>query len=911
MADRRSRDAVGGDTAGHRLTLVLGVCMLIVITVAHRELVRHNQALGVEPLGYRSLVNRTLAGRIALERREPPTTSAVTITSEDGEPIDLLPEGGAERIVPIGDWSQAEMEFRAWSFLFDDMRFPDRFVSLSDGDLRLRPGFRRRPLPFSESGIWRGRITFRNRRRTTVLRSRLTGRELRFVLPPGGAATGGRSERLAVGDTTGTEPVLTASQYTWTDGIETAFALRAIPTPGGEIGVVMTAPGAHTGARLYHNGDLVPITGPQGSVLQGDHIEYRRGSLAERFRLLRTDTGVISEYRQGREGFERVYFGSHGLDWIARSAAASMNRLVRYLEEARAQNFAQPAGAARRAAERLAGAVGSLRDRELQLTIDPGMQAAATRVLARAIHDEMPSEGWSMDGLARLSPRAAITILDVGSGELLAAASYPSEEQFDQSIVAMDSEDGSIDSAVREYLAQEAARRREQFTRNHVFDPHQIGSTAKPLLGAAIALHAGDDGIDPLALQVDCAALGAPRVPSACQGDTKSARAPPAGRVARTRLLPYDCVDKSHGPDVDYRRFIAESCNAYLSRLGEVALASTPGFEPADCEGSLGDRLRAWSGRWPESPGDVAQLNPLARYAWLAGGWTNISETSGEWLRNDSWWLPLSAEIESVVETELGCKLRSAVTFGGISPPLVNLDVLSLACCDPHFTSFLVGGGSNRWSNADIALAYARLASGRSLAGKILIDGERDSDRNGGRGPFSEHECRHSLGCDDPDRYEEVRRETLAGMSLALKPPGGTAQKLHKTMKRLIAELGGLSGRQWGAYAKTGTVGREVELVKSIDPSTGKPRYETVRLPVANFTLLLLEGEDGPEGKRELSLACRSLPPLGEELRGYVIHVWVSGVQAIRYGSRAGALLNQREGGWLLDRLVDHVGGDA
>jgi hypothetical protein len=263
----------------------------------------------------------------------------------------------------------------------------------------------------------------------------------------------------------------------------------------------------------------------------------------------------------------------------------------------------------------------------------------------------------------------------------------------------------------------------------------------------------------------------------------------------------------------------------------------------------------------------------------------------------------------------IGCPELLTHSLGTVSPAVVSLDVGSLQRCVPNFSSLLKGGGTNRWSNADLSVAYARLASGRAVEGHIVRDeaAQRPTAANGPKGAparsgsFVPGNCAVSVACADPARFERVRGEVLAGMGAAFLPRG-TAQPLLGTVRTLTGDLQKASGKPWGVYAKTGTSEREIGVVAAVDHSLRPTRRgrRRVAVPEVSFTLMLLECAPGA-GTATDTLGCATLPPLGQPVHGYVLHLWVDGVTALHFGSDAGRLYAEPRGRALLERLVRNV----
>jgi hypothetical protein len=262
----------------------------------------------------------------------------------------------------------------------------------------------------------------------------------------------------------------------------------------------------------------------------------------------------------------------------------------------------------------------------------------------------------------------------------------------------------------------------------------------------------------------------------------------------------------------------------------------------------------------------------------------------------------------------LGCAEFATQSLAAVSPALVNLDVTSLSRCHPNLSSLLKGGGTNRWSNADLSIAYARLASGRALEGRVVLSDAPAPQPSPSPGTpttapaFDASDCARSLACADPARFERVRAEVLGGMGEGL--AAGTSRHARPGVGDALARLERASGRRWGAYAKTGSSERPLELVTRVDPDELRPTRRgraTVDVREANFTLLLIECAQDDDGARAGTLACSRLPPLGPGLRGYALHLWTDGVPGVTLGGDAARWLNGAAARALFDRLARTV----
>ncbi len=850
-----------------RAVLVLAGVLTLAIAGQHRNLARSVQDLGVEPTGYREIVNRALRDKLSYERIED-----LDASDETGR---LIIETLPERL------TEADRQFLASSFLLEDLEHPERFEPRSDGTARLLPGFRRRPLPFSETAVWRGRLAFAESAEAPVLVSR-SGRVLQ--LKTVGEALPTATAVPLRAPTEGEETVLAGPHFSWQTGGEVAFRIYAVPAADGGVSVVLSRPRGAVGS-LQQNGTHTAAAGALRALAPGDWLVYRHGGVSDVFHLQAGRSGVVSDYRRGRHGWERTFEDAWGLEDLARGTAGSLDRLISWLSEANARNTS------RRQVHRGGGPVAeqrdTLRDRDLVLTLDPVVQAAAQGLLDEQLGGRMPPGGWSLEGVPRLPPRAALVVTDLDSAALLAAASYPDADALDAHLEAL--RGGSADRALVDWVTLQAGRRRHALVRNHAFDDHQVGSTVKPLFAAAVAL--ADTPLDPLTLEVRAS------------GDSVLTE---AGEVPSLKGAREDwpvALYKDHCQGViDFQEYLARSCHAFQFRLGALALESTDGVSPALCDGGLGSRLEQGRASTPATPAEAQGLSPLATYAWLTGAVLRDPETTGVHRWNTAWWAPLDREIETAVERDLGCGLDFARSLGPVSPLRVNLDVGSLDRCTPHYSSFLKGGATNRWSNADLSVAYTRLVTGRALTGHLLVEGAPAS------GAFSPSDCGQSVACGDPDRYERVRREVLAGMTRALSDGSGTARRLRSPVEQTLADLEEATGARWGAYAKTGSSVRPATLVTRVDDALEPVRERETEVPVANFVLALVRCEEGLDSRRQHPLGCNRLPPLGEPVEGMVVHLWIDGVSDLDSGAEAAGLLGTDPGRTLLDRVSHGVG---
>lgn len=897
-------EADGLARAARRLCVPAFALLALLVVGAHWRIRNSTVALGVEATGYREIVNRGLRERLEWSARDDPPPRPAGPRPREDEAVDRAAAGPLELDLELGDLSPAERRFALMSFLLDDLEYPQRFSRDAAGRARLRAGFRRRPLPFSESARWRGRLLFRRGAREVALRAH-DGREVYLHLPRDAGAGLPRPESVPLAAPGAHDEVRSGPSFKWETSGQTAFSLHAVPGPDGAAVVVLERP-RETAGTLVLSGTTLPRDEVQRTLEPGDWLVLRPGGRApdQIFVLDQGVSGAISEFRRGREGFERTFAPAAGLEPLARSVAGVYDALLSQLVEANARNAKQRQRAA--ASGPAAAEIEKLKARDLRLTIDAALQAPAQKLLEAQI--ATPGDGWHVGTLPREPPRAALSVLDLATGELLAAASFPQAAALDRHLDGLRRHVGRGGHArctrpLIDYLQLQHERRRERLLANHVFDAHQVGSTVKPLLAAGFALHwtPAAGGVDPLELTLDChGGLGL---------DLPPGTPPPLVPETDVPMGVYD--DPAHGR-TGFRQFLARSCNTFMFRLAAQALHATRDFRPADCDGRLEHVLRGDSAGHPETPEKARGLAPFARFAWLGGAFLRDPETRGVGGRRHAWWSPASDEMFDAVE-RLGCSEFATQSLAAVSPALVNLDVTSLSRCHPNLSSLLKGGGTNRWSNADLSIAYARLASGRALEGRVVLPdapAPRPAPSPGApAAAFDARDCARSLACADPARFERVRAEVLGGMGEGFFP-GGTSRGVQATAQDALARLERASGRRWGAYAKTGSSERPLELVTRVDPDELRPTRRgrtTVDVREANFTLLLIECAPDDDGARAGTLACSRLPPLGPGLRGYALHLWTDGVPGVKLGGDAARWLNGAAGRALFDRLARAV----
>ena len=868
--------------------LLLALCAFLIGRTAlrHRSIVVAPQPPTFEPVGYYDLVNRGL-------------TEVVRFQASESSPAEAEPVFEAN-----GNVSASQRLFRRRSFLDDDLNHPERFRRDRDDRATIQSGFRARKLPFSERQSWLGSVLFR----ASAVRPRLVSQGGHvFILDPPREpkrADATHQVRLPLGNVSRGSVPRTGHLFTWEyERGRMVFRLHAVPAEDG-VNVVLTQPADALGS-LRLNGYNVPGSGAQRLVRPGDWIVAEGPWGKEVFYLEQNSSGIVSEIDQAQQGARRTMSDRGAIDSLAQPLVDALNNFVWK------QHIGLDANRTQRhpdfSVEEHRNWLLDLQRRPLRLSIEESLQVSAHEALHRFVHPERcgvkkggkrpkrckgANTYWAINRRGRryprTPPRAAVSVVDITTGEVLSAATYPSERAVDDHLDALrQTRRGPLPVALLRAAMVNTERRRDRLQANHALVSHQIGSLVKPLFATAVAMtwNRSKPHPDPMDHTVHC------------KGSTPGHARGRVVDVAGVRIGRY-AEGTPHGEGVIFERFLGESCNAYMFELGALALKRDPAYAADTCPVHLNDVLE-------RSPAGAMSL-----YAEMFGAVLKDPETRGYYRFERSFWHPLSDQLEERTnETGFGCEPRYSETLSPVSPSKVNLKVRSMAKCAPDYESFLKGGGTNRWSNVQLGVAFARLASGRRVDGRFLFQGPSNDREDPRNIRFAPSQQRESIAHRAPSRFQRVRDRVLRGMAGTFQAPRGTARALRYALKGTKKVPGVLDMLKnvdsddiaWGAYGKTGSSLRKVSFQTSTD---GRTRLEEV--PVANFVLMLVRCADGDlDGD---TLACKRLPPLGEPVRGYVINVWIDGVPAVTGGSRAARLLRRAEGRELLRRVVEFEG---
>ncbi|MEM7676419.1 MAG: hypothetical protein AAF449_10490, partial [Myxococcota bacterium] len=625
----------------HYATLLLAACAFLIFRTAarHRTIVVAPQPPAFEPVGYYDMVNRGLADILQYRASNESPAEAFPVFEKTSDP------------------SAGQRLFLRRSFLQEDLEHPERFRRERDDRASIQSGFRARRLPFSERQSWLGSVLFR----ASAVRPRLVsqGGHVFILDPPRSSVSPDADDRIRfpLGRASRGDAPRTGHLFTWEyERGRMIFRLHAVPAEDG-VNVVLTQP-ADIGGKIRLNGYTLPSSGAQRLVRPGDWLIVEGKWGKEVFYLEQNSSGVVSEIDQAQQGARRTMSKRGAIDSLATPLVNALNTFVwkQHVGLDANRNLRHPAFSPQSHRSWLT----ALQRRPIRLSIEESLQVSAHEALHGFINplrcdgkrqrvDRCKGRNayWSIWSrrrrYPRLPPRAAVSVLDVTTGEVLAAATYPSERALNDHIDSLRQPGRRVPSALMRTAVVTAERRRDRLQANHSLVGHQIGSLVKPLYATAVAMawHPGnDDDPDPLNQVITCRGS----TPGHSRGRIVDIDGVRIGRFAET--------PPAHGAEVNFERFLSESCNSYMFHLGARALKREPNYANNTCPDRLNDVLEA------------SQSGALTQYAEMFGAVLQDPETRGYFRYERSYWSPLSEHLEDRTQDRgFGCESRYSETL--------------------------------------------------------------------------------------------------------------------------------------------------------------------------------------------------------------------------------------------------------
>lgn len=370
----------------------------------------------------------------------------------------------------------------------------------------------------------------------------------------------------------------------------------------------------------------------------------------------------------------------------------------------------------------------------------------------------------------------ALAVLNF-EGEVLALGGYPRMTAGNE--WRGDVKDGWLPSS--DWIEQEAPRSlRSFFAGDRNFDRMVVGSASKPMWAEAVlSVH---DYLDK-----ELAVNGPKQLESQVFGiDIEGA--------------PWEVGESKW---TNFTQFLTHSDNRYQVRLGFLGLAvgngahiQDDGISPSMNESMNGGKT-VW-GKYPKFQGTIAFSRnkprdmtgladtPLARnfermFAIVVGP-KRYGDRYSFWTKNEM-------DDRDSGDASAGQKGRASATrlFAPISPERVDLNLDEIK--DPRsYVTLLLGGGSNRWANVDLAAAFGTCLTGR---------------------PLVAHMVRNNLPFDYFDNNDDPEaRKQFAAIAAKVRPGLEQVVVSGTAAERLGAKtfLSSLKNKGYRLYAKTGTL---------------------------------------------------------------------------------------------------------
>ena len=440
----------------------------------------------------------------------------------------------------------------------------------------------------------------------------------------------------------------------------------------------------------------------------------------------------------------------------------------------RALNAGVEQGAEQRAAEA-----------NLELSVNAILQDTLTSRLNRYMREFFESGKLGDSTRPR---RAALTVLDLFTGEALALPTYPSQEHLERFVGL-------------------AAHEKRRLLQNQNFPVHPVGSAGKPFWASAVVSQ--------------YPFMASFTIPAHSDTEYSYAAGMELDSTFEDHRHPYSATAVPGRVALD--GFLKESCNKYVvdfvtatlamkdEAKGEPSirdLAEVMNFSNKEMPvperfavcGSTAERVPKFdrfvdrgSFHMPEQNPVHSTFESITGVRVYAEGVPGKEDSKGTDLDRSyrskrfvvQFWEPAALDFRPKSQTG---NLRFLLELGAASPERVNFAINKLSSVRGDWVSLLLGGGTGLWNNVQLAEALARIITGRQVQARI-VGSPGKHDKTEEPAPIQELD-------------EGARAIVMLGMSKVADE--GTASALQG-FRDLIADRFGKEKYDVFVYAKTGT----------------------------------------------------------------------------------------------------------
>jgi len=481
---------------------------------------------------------------------------------------------------------------------------------------------------------------------------------------------------------------------------------------------------------------------------------------------IRLDDGDIIYFSEGRR---KDYFlfkdkASAGLISTTRYVNAQLDRIY----------FSKDFPMARHFCEGMEGIIANQPSREKEVTFD--VTWTLDRKLHQGIQDILVNFSWGGNAMKNNYYPAAVTLMDIDSGDILALASYPDPE--------------SMDSPRIKYRLRRDRRRENYVLRlylNQNLLNHPIGSAGKPILASAVwTAH--------------------PYL-----SELKIIDHPPGDQLDNTLGLtfdpPFEIFGHSEAP-IDRHLFFKYSCNLYMVNLFLLGLASdktgefSETFEKIETVCEVNNRIIDYGIDFTQYLQNESNTFVNLEHSPIVEALNHIFDIDTELVDSNDVRENTASQYYTEMLDPISQKLSidnklNLKPLYSSCPEQVNLKFNEIQLLRSEFISLDFGGGSSEWNNIKLAECVARIVTGKKIKSRLIMDVSEPTQVG-----FSS-----SSPVTPFETYDEKVNTALEWVRQGMKLPttsGGTADGLGPIINRINEKLI-LKNMRIVFYSKTGS----------------------------------------------------------------------------------------------------------